>query len=81
LASSSGPARIESAANSQVPPSGGDFATAAAPMVEDAPVLFSMMTLTPSFCCSCEWIIRAMVSNAPPAAVGMMIRTRSVGHD
>ena len=55
-------------------PSGGDFATCAAPMLPEAPGLFSMMMVVPSRVCSPGCTIRAIGSTVPPGGNGTTIR-------
>ena len=59
--------------NTQLLPSGGDFAAIAVPMLPDAPGLFSMMMVALSFCCSPGWTMRAIGSTVPPGGNGTMI--------
>jgi hypothetical protein len=60
--------------SSQVVPSGGDFATTAAPIEADAPGRFSTMMVAPSRCCRLGCRSRAIASEVPPAANGLMMR-------
>src|SRR5258705_4160952 len=55
---------------SQVPPSGGDFATAAVPTLPDAPARFSMIRFVPSRCWRQGWTSRAITSVEPPGGYG-----------
>ena len=55
---------------SQVPPSGGDFATAAVPTLPDAPARFSMITFVPSRCWRQGCTSRAITSVEPPGGYG-----------
>jgi hypothetical protein len=60
--------------NSQLLPSGGDFATCAAPILPEAPGLFSMTMMVLSRCCSPGCTIRAIGSTVPPGGNGTTIR-------
>ena len=79
LGSSNVETRNVSDVSSQVVPSGGDFATAAAPIEAEAPGRFSTMTVTPRRCCRAGCRSRAMASEVPPAGNGLMIRTMPGG--
>src|ERR1039458_5642352 len=59
--------------NSQVLPSGGDFATRPVPTLPDAPGLFSLLKGALSLCCRPGWTMRAMGSVVPPGGKGTMI--------
>jgi hypothetical protein len=59
--------------NSQVLPSGADFATAPAPVLPEAPGRFSMMTVAPRRCCRPVCARRAIGSTVPPGGNGTMI--------
>ena len=75
LFSSSVETRNVSDVSSQVEPSGGDFATTAAPIDAEAPGRFSTITVAPRLCCKAGCRRRAMASEVPPAGNGLMIRT------
>ncbi len=60
--------------NTQLLPSGGALATIAVPMLPEAPGLFSMMMVVPSFCCRPGCTIRAIGSTVPPGGNGTMTR-------
>ena len=56
-------------------PSGAERITSVAPMIVDAPGLFSTITETPSDCVSFAASARAWMSVWPPAGKGTTIRT------
>src|SRR5580704_2355160 len=58
---------------SHVVPSGGDFATAAVPVLPEAPVRFSTTTVTPSRCARPACASRATASTEPPGGNGTTI--------
>src|SRR5258708_38520971 len=58
---------------SQVLPSGAAFATAALPVLPDAPVRFSITIVAPSRCANPAWARRATASTEPPGGNGTMI--------
>ena len=64
---------------SQVLPSGGDFATTAAPLEPEAPGRFSTMTVVPSRGCSPAAASRPTASTEAPAGNGTMIRIGPAG--
>ena len=59
--------------NSQVLPSGADFATDAVPALPDPPDLFSMTMVAPRRCCSPVCTSRAIGSTVPPGGNGTTI--------
>src|SRR3954465_9663024 len=59
--------------SSHVVPSGGDFATSAAPALPEAPGRLSTMMTLPNRCCRPAWTTRAIMSIEPPAANGTTI--------
>src|ERR1700722_1846313 len=63
----------ESNTNSQVLPSGGDFATRLVPRLPDEPGRFSITILALSFCCRPGCAMRAIGSTLPPGGNGTMI--------
>ena len=60
--------------NTQLLPSGGDFATAPVPTLPEAPGRFSTMTVAPSFCCRPGCAMRAIGSTVPPGGNGTTMR-------
>src|SRR3954468_23923875 len=65
--------------NSQVLPSGADFATDAVPALPDPPDLFSMTMVAPRRCCSPFCTRRAIGSTVPPGGNGTTILTMPDG--
>src|SRR6185369_13381694 len=61
-------------------PSGGDFATCSAPMVEPAPARLSMMICWPTASASFWLTMRPGISAAPPAEKGTTHRTGRFGY-
>src|ERR1043165_7084575 len=71
---------VDTVAISNVFPSGGAFATSAAPRLPPAPVLFSTRNVWPSNSVSLAAVMRATWSVGPPAAKDTTMRTGFDGY-